>query len=211
MTTATARETREPDGAGESVRRVHALFVETLGRDAVEDLDSFRLTVAPHTNPVVVPKLVTTYDRGLLVGAMLGVYLRRVNGSMILYAGVRAPFRRQRLYADMRNSLLSELAAESQTGLGFVLSEVECDSWLRRKYLDEWGAFVAPLDYLQPAVQGLSRRRLELVVVPHTMSRREISEALHAIVREVFAAVYRISEPENDPDFQHVVESIGTS
>ena len=142
---------------------------------------------------------------------MLGVYLRRVNGGMILYAGVREPFRRQGLYTEMRRSLLSELAAESLTGLAFVLSEVDDGSWLLRKYLDEWGAFIAPLDYVQPAVQGLSRRRLDLVAVPQAAGKAEIIEALPAIVRELFTSVYRIPEPEDHPDFRRVLDSIGTS
>ena len=110
----------------------------------------------------------------------------------------------------MRNSLLTELAAESSMGLGFVLSEVEAGSWLHRKYVDEWGAFVAPLDYVQPAVQGLSRRRMDLVVVPQAASREEIVEALPTIVREIYLSLYRISEPENHPDFRHIMDSIGT-
>ena len=100
---------------------------------------------------------------------MLGVYLRRVNGGMILYAGVREAYRRQGLYTEMRGALLGGLDEQSPTGLGFVLSEVEDGSWLHRKYLDEWGGFDAPLDYVQPAVQGLSRRRLDLMVVPQAV------------------------------------------
>ena len=211
VTMATARDIRVPDGGSESVRRIHALFQETLGNDAVEDLDSFRLTVSPSTNPALAPKLVEAYDGNRLIGAMLGVYLRRVNGGIVLYAGVMEPFRRQGLYTEMRSSLLSKLAAESPTGLAFVLSEVDDGSWLLRKYLDEWGAFVAPLDYVQPAVQGLSRRRLDLVVVPQVASKAEIIEILPIIVREVFTSVYRITEPEDDPDFRHIVDSIGTS
>ena len=211
VTMATARDIRVPDGGSESVRRIHALFQETLGNDAVEDLVSFRLTVSPSTNPALAPKLVEAYEGNRLIGAVLGVYLRRVNGGMVLYAGVREPFRRQGLYTEMRRALLSELAAESPTGLAFVLSEVEDGSWLLRKYLDEWGAFIAPLDYVQPAVQGLSRRRLHLVVVPQVASKAEIIEVLPTIVRELFTSVYRIAEPEDNPDFRHVVDSIGTS
>ena len=211
MTMAAAREVRVPDGGSESVRRIHALFQETLGNDAVEDLDSFRLTASPSTNPALVPKLVTVHEGGRLIGAMLGLYLRRVNGGMVLYAGVRGPFRRQGLYSEMRTRLLSELSAESPTGLGFVLSEVEDGSWLQRRYLDEWGAFGAPLDYVQPAVQGLTRRPLSLVVVPQADTRSEIIHALPAIVGEVFTGVYRISEPDDDPDFRHIMDSIGMS
>ena len=204
-------ETRIAEATSESVHRIHTLFAETLGNDSVEDLESFRQTVSPHTDPHVAPKLVTTHECGHHVGAILGVYLRRVNGGMVLYAGVKEPFRRQGLYTEMRTRLLAKLAAESPTGLGFVLSEVQDGAWLHRKYLDEWGAFIAPLDYVQPAVQGLSRRRLDLVVVPQAACKAEIIEALPAIVREVFTSVYRISEPEDDPDFRHVVDSIGTS
>ena len=210
MTTTTTRDVRVHDGTSESVRRAHELFVETIGPDGVEDLDSFRLTVSRLATPAVVPKLIEVYDGYHLIGAMLGVYLRRVNGGMVLYAGVREPYRHQGLYTEMRNSLLTELAAESSMGLGFVLSEVEAGSWLHRKYVDEWGAFVAPLDYVQPAVQGLSRRRMDLVVVPQAASREEIVEALPTIVREIYLSLYRISEPENHPDFRHIMDSIGT-
>ena len=211
MITAAPRDVRVVEEASESVHQAHELFVETIGPDEVEDLDSFRRTVSPDTKAALVPKLIGSYDSRRLVGAMLGVYIRRVNGGMVLYAGVKEPYRRQGLYAEMRTSLLAELAAESPTSLGFVLSEVEDGSWLHRKYLSEWGAFVAPLDYFQPAVQGLSRRRLDLLVVPLAADREEIIDALPAIVREVFTGVYRISEPEDNPDFRLIMGSIGTS
>ena len=211
MTTVTTRDVRVHDGTSESVRRGYGLFVETIGPDGVEDLDSFRLTASPLTSPALVPKIVEAYDGSQLIGAMLGVYLRRLNCGMVLYAGVREAYRRRGLYTKMRNTLLSGLAAESPTGLGFVLSEVEDGSWLHSKYLDEWGAFIAPLDYIQPAVQGLSRRRLDLMVVSLATGKAEIIKALPSIVGEVFTGVYRISEPENHPDFRHVMDSIGTT
>ena len=211
MITATARDVRVVEEASESVHQAHELFVETIGPDEVEDLDSFRRTVSPDTKAALVPKLIGSYDSRRLVGAMLGVYIRRVNGGMVLYAGVKEPYRRQGLYAEMRTSLLAELAAGSPTGLGFVLSEVEDGSWLHRRYLSKGGAFVAPLDYVQPAVQGLTRRRLDLLVVPLAADRKEIIDALPAIVREVFTGVYRISEPEDNPDFRLIMGSIGTS
>ena len=211
MITAAARDVRVHDGASESVRRAHELFVETIGPDGVEDLDAFRLTVSHLTTPAVAPKLIEAYDGDQLIGAMLGVYLRGVNGGMVLYAGVREACRRRGLYTEMRNVLLDELASESSTGLGFFLSEVEYGSWLHRKYLDEWGAFVATADYVQPAVQGLPRRRLDFMVVPQAATKEEIVESLTAIVREVYLSVYRISEPEDNPNFRHMMDSIGTS
>ena len=211
MTTTTARDVRVHDGASESVRRAHELFVETIGPDGVEDLDSFRLTVSPFSSPAFVPKLIEAYDGDQLIGAMLGVYLRRVNGGMVLYAGVKKAYRGQGLYTEMRCALLGGLSKESPMGLEVVLSEVEPGSWLQRKYLDEWGAFIAPLAYVQPAVQGLSRRCLDLMVVPQAADRAKVIQSLPAIVREVFTSVYCISEPEDDPDFRHIMDSIGTS
>ncbi len=211
MTVAAAREFRVTDGAPAAVSTVHDLFVETLGEDAVEDIDSFRRTVSPDADARVTPRMVATYEYGELAGAMLGVYLRKVNGSMILYAGVREPFRRRGLYWEMRTALLSELSMESATGPEFLLSEQEEGSWLIAKYLDEWGGFVAPLDYVQPAVQGLARRRLDLVVVPQAASREKIVEALPTIVREVYTSVYRIAEPEDNGDFRRVMGSIRAS
>ncbi len=211
MTTATARDVRLVDTTSESLVSVHELLVETIGADAVEDLDSFLHTVSSSSNSSLSPMLVEACDGHRLIGVTLGAYLRRVNGGMVLYAGVKEPFRRQGLYTEMRTRLLAKLAAESPTRLGFVLSEVEDGSWLHRMYLEDWGAFIAPLDYVQPAVQGLSRRRLDLVVLPQAADREEIIHSLPAIVREVFMSVYRISEPEDHPDFRHVVDSIGTS
>ena len=211
MITATAHEIRLVDTVGESLLKVHELFVETIGPDGVEDLDSFRRTVSPLTSLPLVPKIVEAYDGSQLIGAMLGVYLRRVNGGMVLYAGVREAYRRRGLYTEMRSALLGGLDEQSPTGLGFVLSEVEGGSWLHRKYLDDWGGFDAPLDYVQPAAQGLSRRPLSLVAVPQAANRAEIVECLSTILREVFTSVYRISEPEGDPDFLRIMDSIRVS
>ncbi len=211
MTTGTAREFHVRRGECESVRAAYQLFVETLGPDAVEDYDSFRLTVSPDAKKALSPKLMEAYVGGRLAGAMLGVYLRRVNGGMILYAGVREPFRRQGMYTHMRGCLLAELDAESEGGLGFLLSEIEDGHVLYRKYLDDWGAFVATPRYFQPAVQGLSRRRLNLIVAPQAADRAETVEALPAIVREVFATVYRIEDPGSHADLRGAMDSITAS
>lgn len=138
------------------------------------------------------------------------VYLWKLNAGMVLYAGVREPFRGRGVYMKMRAALLAELAAQSTIGLDFLLSEIEEGDRLLQKYLHKWGAFVAPCDYVQPAVQGLPRRKLDLVVVPVATNRAEITENLPSIIHEVFRGVYRIAEPERHPDFRHVVESIRT-
>ena len=214
VTMATAREVRVPDGVTTCVRRIHALFQETLGNDAVEDLVSFRLTVSPSTNPALAPKLVEAYEGNRLIGAVLGVYLRRVNGGIVLYAGVREPFRRQGLYTEMRKCLLFELDTQRpQPVWGSCSSEVEdrlvgCTSEVPRRVGSvssrRWTTFSPPSRVCRDGGwTSWSCLRLQ--------ARRRLSKSCPAIVRELFTSVYRITEPEDDPDFRHVVDSIGTS
>lgn len=209
MTHSEGREVRLLECTDRSVRQAHALFEETIGSENVEDADSFRDTVSPLTDPSVAPKLVASFEAGRPIGAMLGVYLRRTNGCMILYAGVREPFRGRGVYTRMRKFLMQELATESETYPGFVLSEVEDEGWLHRKYLDEWGGFTAPIDYLQPSVQGLRRRRLRLVAAPMSSSTQETTENLQQILWDIFTGIYRIPEPELDPCFRRAAASLG--
>lgn len=193
-----------------SIERVYALLQETLGQSNVEDIDSFYLTTSLATDGAILPKLVGAYKDGELVGASLGLYLRKLNAGIILYSGVRESYRRRGFYRELRISLLFELLKCSSSGLGFVLSEIDESHWLLEKYLNNWGAFLAPCNYVQPSVQGLRRRRISLVVGPMTQKRAEIIEDLPAIIREVFRGVYRIAEADSHPDFRHAVESLHT-
>ena len=84
MTHSEGREVRLLECTDRSVRQAHALFEETIGSENVEDADSFRDTVSPLTDPSVAPKLVASFEAGRPIWAMLGVYLRRTNGCMIL-------------------------------------------------------------------------------------------------------------------------------
>ena len=209
MTVSEYCDVRLLECADQSVPQAYMLFEETIGSGKVEDADSFRSTVSPLTDPSVAPKLVASFVAGRLIGAMLGVYLRKTNGCMILYAGVREPFRGQRVYTRMREFLMQELASESETHLGFVMSEVEDGGWLYRKYLDEWGGFAAPIDYSQPSVQGLRKRQLRLVAVPISSSAQEIRENLPSVLHDVFTSIYRIPYPELHPCFRRAVASLG--
>ena len=208
MTTVTVADVRVIDDFDDSAREIHTLFQETLGASNVEDIHSFRETVSPLVDDAVLPSLVSAYEDGGLIGAMLGLYLRKLNAGMILYAGVKEPFHGRGEYVRMRNVLLSSLVARSTSGLDFVLSEIDEDDWLVQKYLIDWAAFTAPCDYVQPAVQGLPRRKLKLLVMPVAKNRAEIAGNLPTIIREVFRGVYRIAEPDSNPDFRHAVESL---
>jgi hypothetical protein len=210
VTTAALGHVGVLDGTHDSVREFHALFRETLGALNVEDAESFRATTSPLTDDAALPKLVGAFHDVGLIGAMIGLYLRNLNAGMILYAGVREPFRGRGLYTKMRQSLLSELADHTTHDLGFVLSEIEEGDWLAQKYLNEWGAFIAPCEYVQPAAQGLQRRQVDLLIVPIAKTRAEITEGLSSIIEEVFSRVYRIADTERHPDFRHAVESIRT-
>lgn len=209
MTVSEYCDVRLLECADQSVPQAYMLLEETIGSENVEDADSFRSTVSPLTDPSVAPKLVASFVAERLIGAMLGVYLRKTNGCMILYAGVREPFRGQGVYTRMREFLMRELASESETHPGFVMSEVEDGGWLYRKYLDEWGGFAAPIDYRQPSVQGLRKRRLRLVAVPMSSSTQEILENLPSVLHDVFTGIYRIPDPELHPCFRHAAASLG--
>lgn len=209
MTVSEYCDVRLLECADQSVPQAYMLFEETIGSGNVEDADSFRSTVSPLTDPSVAPKLVASFVAGRIIGAMLGVYLRKTNGCMILYAGVREPFRGQGVYTRMREFLMQELSSESETHPGFVMSEVEDGGWLYRKYLDEWGGFAAPIDYRQPSVQGLHRRQLRLVAVPMSSNAQEIRENLPSVLHDVFTSIYRIPHPELEPCFRRAVASLG--
>lgn len=210
MTTTTAEVVRLLNRSDELVREAHSIFKDALGPSNVEGAQSFRTTVSSSTDNTLVPKLVGAFDDDVLIGAMLGLYLRKLNAGMVLYAGVGKSFRNRGTYSKMREALLLEFAGESETPLGFILSEIEPSHWLARKYGDEWGGFIAPCDYVQPAVQRLPRRGLDLIVLPIGQSESEIVSDLPEVIYEIFRGVYRIAEPGRHHEFRRTVESVRT-
>ena len=152
----------------------------------------------------------------------MGAYLRNLNMGMILYGAVAQGVRRRGIYTMLRSRLVSALNKEARAGrpnglesgttdseVEYVISELDQDSRLFRQYVEEWGAFVAPCDYEQPATQGLLPRRLKLVLQPIGRRAPPSRDELVSIVREIFERIYRLPDASQNAHFRRIVESIG--
>ncbi len=110
MTVARVDDLRLLDVRDDSIGRVYALFREILGQSNVEDIDAFYATTSPYTDAAIVPKVVGAFEDGDIIGASLGLYLRKLDAGIVIYAGVRETFRGRGVYTKVRNLLLAELA-----------------------------------------------------------------------------------------------------
>ena len=205
------------------VLAAHALLEEVLGTGRVEDIASFRATVSPEAGGVYVPKLACAAYGRSIQGVVLGAYLGRLNMGMILYAGVREAFRKLGVYSTLRArvvALLNPAANSAANGNGrppytepsarmdYLVSELDAGSELGRRYLREWGAFLAPCEYEQPASQGLAPRRMDLVFQPIAAHSAPSRGQTAAVVREIYERVYRIRRVEQSAEYRRVVESL---
>ena len=188
------------------VREAHGLLREALGDGAVEDLESFRATVSPATDGAVEPRMVCAVQGGRIQGVVLGARLRNLELGMILYSAVRELFRGLGLYSALRARCVGMLATAGR--LDYVISELDADSRLGRKYVRDWGAFVAPCEYEAPAAQGLTPRRLDLLIQPVARRSPPTREELAAIIREVYERVYRLENADRSAQFRRVVQSL---
>ena len=204
------------------VLEAYALLRDVLGPGVVEDRDSFLRSVSPETDEAVVPRLVCAIHESRVRGVALGAYLRNLNMGMILYGAVAEGVRRRGTYMMLRSELVSALNRVARAGrpnglesgttdseVEYVISEVDQDSRLFRKYVGEWGGFVAPCDYEQPATQGLLPRRLKLVLQPIARRTPPSGDELVSIVREIYRRIYRLPDVGPDTQFRRIVESIG--
>ena len=200
------------DGDAPHILEAHALLQEALGPEYVEDMDSFRGTVSLDTDDAVVPRLVCAVHNGRVEGVVLGTYLRNLNMGMVLYSAVRRAFQGLGVYAMLRYRLMSLLNRESgrfhSAEMDYLISEQEDGSALFERYTREWGAFVAPVDYEQPAAQGLSARKLKLVLQPVAKQVPPSGDEIAAIVREIYERVYRLPNTTANAQFRRVVESL---
>ena len=146
----------------------HALLCRAMGAANVEDTESFRETLSPATDPLVVPAMVCGLVEETVVGVAVGAYLVEPNFGFVAYASVDEGWRRMGVYTTLRAKLIDRLrlhgAERGQSDLAYVVSEMESGYFLIRRFVGEDGAYIAPVAYEQPAVQGLETRRLELVV-----------------------------------------------
>ena len=215
------REPRLPGGAEVSlvdpgdtdrVLEVHSLLVSSFTPGLVEEWESFLQSVSRAAHPGAAPTVVVALHGAAVVGAVVGAYLSGVNAGMVLYSAVERRARNRGLYGAMRARLVEALAADARNagrpGVDYVVSEVEEDSLLHRRYVSEWRAYTAPCDYWQPEAQGLSARPLKLVLQPVLAERPPTPREIVLIVREIYRSVYRLPRPEEDQSYRRVILSL---
>jgi hypothetical protein len=201
------------------ILQAYALLCDVMGPGNVEDIDSFVRTVSAYTDDAVFPRLVCAAFDGRIQGVVLGAYLSNLGIGMILYSAVRAPFRRRGVYSLLRSRLIALLKSTATRGkvaeseergirMQYLISELEPDSELSRTYAGRWGAYVAPCDYEQPAVQGLRARKMDLVFQPIVAHSPPTRDQIALAVREIYQRVYRIGDVERNVQFRRVVESL---
>lgn len=194
------------------VLEVHSLLVSSVRRGMVEDRGSFLQSVSRTAEPGALPTIVCALHCGGVAGAAVGAYLPRVNAGMVLYSAVAPQLRGKGLYGKMRARLAKALAADARDsgkpGVGYIVSEVEEDGPLHRRYVSEWRAYTAPCDYWQPETQGLSAQPLKLVLQPVIAEGPPAFHEIHVLVREIYRTIYRLEEPEEDPSYRRVILSL---
>jgi len=192
------------------VEAAHTVLCEAMGVAEVETLDSFLTSMG--TTKGLQPTLICATEADRIVGAMFGMFLTRLNAGMVGYAGVLQSHRRTGIYTSMRAALLRTFRQEAtalwHSDIGFVITELGDGNPLWPRYRDEWGAFVAPCDYRQPAGGGLQEREVDLVLQPVGFDHGAIVEMLAQVVTEIYTEVYRVSDPEQNPVLDQVLQSI---
>ena len=193
----------------------HALLCRAMGAANVEDMESFRETLSPATDPLVVPTMVCGLVEETVVGVAVGAYLVEPNFGFVAYAAVAEGWRRMGVYTTLRAKLIDRLrlhgAERGRSELAYVVSEMESGYFLIRRLVGEDGAYTAPVAYEQPAAQGLVTRPLELVVRPMGVSTPPDRDQTLEIVRHIYRRIYRIRDVESDPTFIRIAESLGRS
>ena len=194
------------------VLEVHALLVSSFPPGMVEDRASFLRSVSRTAEPGAIPTVVTASNRGAVVGAVVGAYMPRVGSAMVFYAAVAGWARGRGIYGAMRARLVEALSADARRagapGVDYVVSEVEPDGPLHRRYVSEWRAYTAPCDYWQPEAQGLAARPMSLVLQPMLAGGPPTEREIAALVGEIYRVVYRMPDPGEDPGYRRVILSL---
>ena len=190
----------------------YTLLRDAMGEHLVEDVESFRETVSTATDSAVVPKIVCALYRDEMIGIAIASYLRNLSMGFMCYGAVATEWRRQGIYSDVRGRLIDLLSQETNgDGLQFVISELDGDSRLFRKYLHRWNALVLPCDYEQPAAQGLQITPLKLVAQPVDRRTSPDEEEVITIVNEIYGRIYRISNVAENDSYRRIVASMQRS
>lgn len=215
-------EQRHGDGAGALTVRAaasardlaaaHRLFRRRIGRRLVEDAAAFRLSACQETVDWA-PLLLLAEVDGVMAGAQLGGLLPAVQLLSLPYTAVAAAYEGRGVYRRLKQRMLAELAAMAAArGLPPPRGNVSEEAPGSAQYARKVGGGIAvplPLDYVQPAAQGLVETPLTLTFEPLTSPPPVFdADTLLTIVAAVYRSLYRITEPERHPAFIRVAASL---
>lgn len=198
------------------ILNVHDFLVTELGINKVESFNDFKLTTSKKTDDLIVPHVSVSISSNKLTGVVIGAYIKTTNIGILLYSAVHNSVRGRGVYSNLKSYMLEQLNSDSRENeydkggyklIDYLVSEVEHDSWLFKKYTDDWGSFVADFEYLQPAVQGLGARPLKLVLQPINKFVPPSKLTLKTIVIEIYRRVYRLTNLELTTYMNNVVQS----
>ena len=204
-----AFEVREDDLS--LVDETHTFLRRNMGAFGVEDMESFRSSLSPAADSLVVPVTVCGLVEGRVIGTSIGAYLVEPNLGFVAYGAVEEAWRRRGVYTVLRERLIESIRWRSvehaSSGPSYIVSEMDPDSFLFRRYV-EGGAYAAGCAYEQPAGQGLPNLQMKLVLQPAATPRPPGPEETLHIVRQVYSRVYRIRDVDTHPAFIRVARSI---
>ena len=193
------------------VLNAYNFLVSELGIKKMECFNDFKLTISKETDDLIVPHVFLSTSCNELTGVVVGAYIKTINTGISLYSAVRNSARGTGIYSNLKSCMLEQLNSDSRESgyklIDYLVSEVEHDSWLFKKYTDDWGSFVADFEYFQPAVQGLSTRPLKLVLQPVNKFVSPSKLRLETIVVEIYRHVYRLTHLELTAHMNNVVQS----
>ena len=197
-----------------TITQGHRLLKQTMETGYVENLESFIKTVSPDTDTMVKPHTVGAFHNGILVGIVVGLYLVNANIGFVAYAGVDQKWRQNRVYSELRHTLISlfqnDAVHQPNACLSYVVSEMNRNSLLFKSFTTRDDIFVVPCDYEQPMTQGLMSKKMEFLM--QSISGRippHLNEIL-CIIKEVFRGIYRIHDHESHIIFRQLKRSLLT-
>ena len=190
----------------------HRLLKQTMESGYVENLESFLKTVSPCTDTFVKPHVIGAFHKGVLIGLVVGSYLVKADVGFVSYAAVDSKWRQNKVYSNLRKTLIStfQYDADNQpdSRLSYVASEMIRNSLLFKSITSHDDMFVLPCDYEQPATQGLLSKQLEFLVqsisgkIPHNLNE------ILCILKEVYRGIYRIPDYESNITFKKLRASL---
>ncbi|MDO8584456.1 MAG: hypothetical protein Q7R83_04750 [bacterium] len=152
-------------------------------------------------------------ERQEVQGVAVGYYLARVNVGLIYYLATKN--KGSGFGTVIRDSLIAKFKDDATSHNGQLLSgvvgEVEkTNPWLVK--LKARGALLLDVNYFQPSIrEGAPVTPLILYYQPISESVVEIDTAtVIELVKTIYQDVYDIENPENCPEFQLMLKSLGS-